>query len=47
LIYDSPSRGDTVRDVGEEVPALELDKVAENRGLKQLAVQLGNSVDLE
>jgi hypothetical protein len=42
-----PSRRDAVGDVGEEVSTLELDKVPEDRGLQELAVELGDTVDLE
>lgn len=38
------TRGDTVGDIGEEIAALELHKVAEDRALQQLRVQLGHTV---
>jgi hypothetical protein len=42
-----PPGSDTVGDIGEKVPSLELDKVLEDSSLKKLTMQLRHTVDLE
>lgn len=42
-----PPWSDTVRDVGEEIATLKLDKVSEDGSLKKLTVEFGYTIDLE
>jgi hypothetical protein len=42
-----PPGSDTIGDIREKVPSLELDKVLEDSSLEKLTMQLGDTVDLE